>query len=123
MRTRLVIFGIFVAICVLLLPFVALQKEGSEAAAPVEVVESDQAGKELFATNCGTCHTLDAAGADGVVGPNLDDLFATNPDPDSRKGIVMNAVENGIQGRMPARILSGENAQLVAEFVAEYAAR
>jgi cytochrome c6 len=123
MSTRLVIFGIFAAICVLLLPFVALQKEGSAGAAPVEVAESDEEGKELFATNCGTCHTLEAAGADGVVGPNLDDLFATNPDPESRKGIVLNAIENGVQGRMPARILSGENAELAAEFVAGYAAR
>ena len=31
--------------------------------------------KEIFATNCGTCHTLAAAGTDGVVGPNLDQLL------------------------------------------------
>ena len=29
----------------------------------------------MFATNCGTCHTLAAAGTDGVVGPDLDELL------------------------------------------------
>lgn len=31
-------------------------------------------GKSVFATNCSACHTLKAAGANGHVGPNLDDL-------------------------------------------------
>jgi mono/diheme cytochrome c family protein len=31
-------------------------------------------GKEVFAANCGTCHTLAAAGTNGTVGPNLDQL-------------------------------------------------
>ncbi len=29
-------------------------------------------GQSLFVQNCGTCHTLSAAGTDGNVGPNLD---------------------------------------------------
>lgn len=32
------------------------------------------AGKPLFVTNCGGCHTLADAGTTGTVGPNLDDL-------------------------------------------------
>ena len=32
-------------------------------------------GKQLFATNCGGCHTLAAAATAGTVGPNLDDAF------------------------------------------------
>ncbi|MEO8290199.1 MAG: cytochrome c [Gaiellaceae bacterium] len=32
-------------------------------------------GKQLFASNCGGCHTLADAGTAGAVGPNLDDAF------------------------------------------------
>ena len=31
-------------------------------------------GKDIFVANCGSCHTLAAAGTSGTVGPNLDDL-------------------------------------------------
>ena len=31
-------------------------------------------GKDIFSANCGSCHTLAAAGTSGTVGPNLDDL-------------------------------------------------
>ena len=30
---------------------------------------------EFFATNCGGCHTLSAAGTTGTIGPNLDDAL------------------------------------------------
>lgn len=29
-------------------------------------------GKQVFVANCSTCHTLKAAGANGMAGPNLD---------------------------------------------------
>ena len=32
------------------------------------------AGKAVFTTNCGGCHTLSDAGTTGTVGPNLDDV-------------------------------------------------
>jgi mono/diheme cytochrome c family protein len=32
-------------------------------------------GKQLFAKNCGGCHTLADAATAGTVGPNLDDAF------------------------------------------------
>jgi cbb3-type cytochrome c oxidase subunit III len=31
-------------------------------------------GKDIFTANCGSCHTLKAAGTSGTVGPNLDQL-------------------------------------------------
>ena len=31
-------------------------------------------GKDIFVANCGSCHTLGAAGTTGTVGPNLDQL-------------------------------------------------
>jgi mono/diheme cytochrome c family protein len=70
----------------------------------------------LFSTNCGTCHTLAAADTSGASGPNLDDL-----QPDA--ALVAAAIENGGagSGAMPAGILSGEQAQQVADFVAESA--
>ena len=70
-----IVFGVFAAICVLVIPFLALAKEGDEGAGTVEVASQDREAKNLFANNCGTCHTLAAAGTDGVVGPNLDQLL------------------------------------------------
>jgi cbb3-type cytochrome c oxidase subunit III len=37
---------------------------------------SQGAGKALFVTACGQCHTLAEAGTAGVIGPNLDNAFA-----------------------------------------------
>jgi mono/diheme cytochrome c family protein len=34
------------------------------------------AGEKYFKQQCGTCHTLAAAGTRGTIGPNLDDAFA-----------------------------------------------
>ena len=31
-------------------------------------------GKQVFVANCSTCHTLSDAGANGMAGPNLDQL-------------------------------------------------
>ena len=31
-------------------------------------------GATLFKSNCGSCHTLSAAGTSGAVGPNLDNI-------------------------------------------------
>ena len=51
------------------------------------------AGKVVFTTNCGGCHTLSDAGTSGSVGPNLDDA---QPD----EALVVDRVTNG-QGVMP----------------------
>ena len=74
-KTPFIVFGIFAAICVLVIPIVALGKEGDEDAGTVKVASRDREAQQLFATNCGTCHTLAAGGTDGVVGPNLDMLL------------------------------------------------
>ncbi len=53
------------------------------------------AGETVWASaGCGGCHTLDAAGSSGNVGPNLDDAK-----PDA--GLVTDRVTNGM-GAMPA---------------------
>jgi len=75
-------------------------------------------GKDLFAQGCGSCHTLSAAGTDGSVGPNLDQL---KPDVAS----VLAAIKNGGtgSGAMPANIVTGQKAKQVADFVAAAAGR
>ena len=71
---------------------------------------------ELFASSCGGCHTLKAAGTTGAVGPDLDEL-----ELDAAK--IAAAIERGGRGtgQMPAGILTGEDAQTVAAYVAESA--
>ena len=120
------IFGILAAICVLLIPIVALGKEGGEDSGTVEVASQDRDAQHLFATNCGQCHTLAAGGTDGVVGPNLDELLVPSAVNSSQtfegnSTRVMKAVTCGIGGRMPRGILEPAEAQEVAKFVAAYA--
>ena len=70
-------------------------------------------GAKVFAdANCGSCHTLQAAGATGTVGPNLDEV---RPNADR----VERQVRNG-GGSMPAfeDTLSDDEIRQVAEFVA-----
>ena len=70
-------------------------------------------GKDLFAQNCGSCHTLANAGTSGAIGPDLDDL-----QPDEAQ--VLAAIENGGagSGTMPPGLLQGSDAQAVAAYVA-----
>jgi mono/diheme cytochrome c family protein len=124
-RSTFVIFGLLAILFAVLLPVWALSREGSEDASPESVPTQFEEGKSLFVTNCGACHTLEKAGTDGIVGPNLDELLAppgpTTPDPASIEPRVLSAIMNGIGGRMPAGILSGEQAKTVANFVANCA--
>jgi mono/diheme cytochrome c family protein len=113
-----VIFGLFAAICIVAIPAWSLSKEGSGGSVEAPVAAADEEGKEMFATNCGPCHTLEAAGTDGVVGPDLDELLGTTPDVNANSGRVETAITEGIEGRMPAGILQGADAKQVAEFVA-----
>jgi cytochrome c551 len=84
----------------------------------------DSRGAELFAERCGGCHTLAAAGTEGsnpeerVAGPNLNARRET-------KDQVLYAIRNGgFSGAiMPQNIVVGDDAEAVAEFVAEYAGR
>jgi mono/diheme cytochrome c family protein len=69
-------------------------------------------GEAIFAeAGCGGCHTLEAAGASGSVGPNLDD--AKPP-----KELVIERVTNG-QGAMPSfkDQYSPEQIAAVADYV------
>jgi cbb3-type cytochrome c oxidase subunit III len=49
-------------------------------------------GQTLFQSNCGSCHTLAAAGTSGTIGPNLDNAFAG----DVAQGLSQTAIENTV---------------------------
>lgn len=130
-KKTFVIFGLLVVFLAVLIPWLAFRSDGD--AANAEPVPGDlKGGQTLFQTNCGTCHTLYAAGTDGNFAPNLDELLAPSGPPEgpeaaqtikATEGRVLNAIEEGVDsstttGRMPAGILDGEQAKEVAEFVA-----
>lgn len=75
-------------------------------------------GAAIFAeAGCGGCHTLDAAGSSGTVGPNLDDAKPS-------KELAVDRVTNG-RGAMPAFKDSYSAAQIeaVAAYVSENAGK
>ena len=105
-----------------LLAALALGACGTEG---ITVADSDPAhpGAVLFQERCSGCHSLDAAGSQGSAnrdlrnqGPNLNERIETPED-------VLYAIRNGgFSGAiMPQNIVVGEEAQQVADFVAEYA--
>jgi mono/diheme cytochrome c family protein len=80
---------------------------------------SEKRGRELFGTTCNECHTLAAANTSGRTGPNFDELRPP-------KSLVLNAIKQGRaqgNGRMPAALLGGQDAQDVANFIAKVAGR
>jgi len=124
-RSTFVMFGLVVLILGVGIPAWAITNEGSESASPGEVPAGLQEGKDLFVTNCGACHTLAKAGTDGVIGPNLDELLAppstSAPDPSTIKPRVLAAINGGVGGRMPKGVVSGQQADEVANFVSQVA--
>jgi cbb3-type cytochrome c oxidase subunit III len=89
-------------------------------------------GKELFADKCGSCHTLADAGTKGTIGPNLDNAFRQA----RADGLGEKTIESVVRGQisypvedpstgspgMPADIVTGEDADAVAAYVASVAA-
>jgi len=45
-----------------------------------QAVHTVYGGAQLFKANCGSCHTLSAAGTSGAVGPKLDGLHLSAAD-------------------------------------------
>jgi mono/diheme cytochrome c family protein len=98
-------------------------------------------GKELFQQKCGSCHTLADAGTQGKIGPNLDDAFAGSRAQGFKESTIRNIVRdqilfaisnpvgviegpNGQEQRapgMPAKLVTGSDAQDVAAYVASKA--
>jgi PQQ-dependent dehydrogenase (methanol/ethanol family) len=74
-------------------------------------------GMEVFTTNCGSCHTLAAAGTTGSVGPNLDEAKPSQSKVENQVksgGTIMPAFQNK---------LSEEEITKVSEYVSESAGK
>jgi mono/diheme cytochrome c family protein len=108
-------------LCAAALGLGACGKEG------IDVAKNDPNydGARLFDENCAGCHTLSVVGAVGSAtkvssrerkdGPNFDDRKETVES-------VLYAIRNGgfSSSWMPQNLVTGEEAQKVAEFVAKY---
>jgi len=95
--------------------------------ASIELADNDPdyEGAELFVEHCSGCHTFEAAGTEGSAakvktrenkdGPNFNQRKETKED-------VLYAIENGgfSSGPMPQNIVTGEDAEKIAEFIAKY---
>ena len=79
-------------------------------------------GRDLFIQRCGSCHTFDAAGTVGQVGPNLEDIAVNEADVleaiRTGGGRHAKGQEAGPSGNMPRNLVTGQDAQDVAAFVA-----
>jgi alcohol dehydrogenase (cytochrome c) len=102
----------------------ALAKEGKEPAPEEPAEEGEEKAttspaSEVFTTNCASCHTLQAAGATGTTGPNLDELKP------SEKTVETQVIDGG--GAMPAfgktKILTTKEIKEVSEYVSEVAGK
>jgi mono/diheme cytochrome c family protein len=134
-KKTFVLFGLLVVVLAVVIPWLVFRSDGDAARGAQKVPSDLKDGQSLFQTNCGNCHTLYAAGTDGNYAPDLDVLLAPTGPPEGEgaqetiegvEGRVLNAIEKGVDstttvGRMPAGILSGEQAKEVAEFVAHTA--
>ncbi len=92
---------------------------GTGALQNAKLTAREEQGKVLFKQQCSSCHSLAAVNARGVTGPNLDKIGEATP------ARIRDAIKNGGtgQGRMPAMLLEGEDAEAVAAYVAKVAAR
>jgi len=88
-------------------------------------------GKELFKGKCGQCHVLADAGTVGVIGPNLDNAFRQSRADGLGEGTIRSVVRGqisypveepptGLPG-MPADLVTGDDAESVAAYVASVA--
>ena len=128
-KRTFVSFGFLALLLAVVIPLWAFTKDGSMSSSPEKVASSDDDARLLFQTNCGSCHTLARAGTDGIVGPNLDLRLApsgpaTGDAVAGTQSRVVSAIEHGCCSKpfaMPAGILQGSQADIVADFVARVA--
>jgi mono/diheme cytochrome c family protein len=113
----------------------AVLSSGALAACGSQEIDLDEGasarirdGAMLFNDKCSGCHTFEPAGAQGsafdvrnrerVDGPNFDTR------PETVEAVLFAIRNGGFSGAiMPENIVVGDEAQKVAEFIAEYAGR
>jgi mono/diheme cytochrome c family protein len=88
------------------------------------------AGKQLFINgangqqSCGSCHTLADAGTTGTFGPNLDNAFRGDREQGMSEATIRDVVRDQIAmaiAPMPANLLTGDDADNAAAYVASVA--
>jgi mono/diheme cytochrome c family protein len=89
-------------------------------------------GKVLFVAKCGVCHALSHASTTGAIGPNLDDAFRQDRSDGIKSTSIEGLVSYWIQypnanpdsgAVMPAMLYKGQNADDVAAYVGQVAAK
>jgi len=95
---------------------------GGKALSPSHADQGN--GQKLFQSTCGGCHVLAAAGSSGTSGPNLDAAFG----PSRKQGFKQNTIQNVVLDQiriaappMPKNLVTGQDAQDVAAYVAAVA--
>jgi cytochrome c553 len=117
-----VVVGAIVVLLGVVVPALVLaagQDHAEKGPGGTELNAGETRGRDVFKDRCATCHTLAAANAVGKVGPNLDQLRPPPP-------LTLDAIQKGRargQGQMPAALVSGEDADDVAAFIAKVAGR
>jgi cbb3-type cytochrome c oxidase subunit III len=93
--------------------YVASVAGDPKAAAPQPGSAAGGDAKALFTANCAACHTFAAAGASGMVGPNLDQLSID-------VAAITEQIQNGGGGMPPFKgQLTDAQIQALAKFVFE----
>lgn len=85
--------------------------ESSEPADNGGETVSNDAAEDLYKQSCASCHGDDLS---GQVGPGLQTVGADHSADD-----ILTIIDEG-QGSMPAGLLSGDDAQEVADWLAEH---
>ncbi len=107
--------------------------EGEEAAAAEPSGEAEEdasggsSGAQVFASaDCGSCHTLAAAGSTGTTGPNLDESLAPDDNTAGIEEMILHPNEEVIEGYPPnvmpqtyGETLSTAETQELAEYLVE----
>lgn len=83
-----------------------------------------EAGKEVFAASCASCHTLDDAGSYSQIGPNLDDSWRASREAGISDEQFEGTIKRWIkiaQLPMPRDLVEGQDAENVAAYIASVA--
>jgi mono/diheme cytochrome c family protein len=121
-----VAFGIAIPVAIL----IGNRDNANKQIGGYKLTAAERSGRLLFGNHCAVCHTLAGANAIGKVGPNLDTIKPA-------ASLVLHTINNGClpnaasgspqqclgEGVMPANVVTGRDAQDVANFVALVAGR
>ena len=119
-KRTFIVFGLLVVVLAVAIPWLVFDSKGDAAKGDQKVAANLKSGQSLFQTNCGTCHTLYAAGTDGNYGPDLDELLAPNGPAtgeaiEQTEGRVVNAVKEGVDSTDHPGPDAGRNPQRRAD--------